>query len=193
MRLKTKKIKLISIVILFIFSSCNNETTPYNTDEDTGSKPLTNELINFDHFNHLYKEITLNNTNVGIIHIYSEYPNYTYAIEPSEGFTCVDDVSRAIIMLSNYVEVFGNNEIASEKIKNLTEFILQMQNQNGYFNNFLWNDFSINTTYQTSVAEMNWWSFRALWALETAYPHLIKDTEMTDRIRLAIEKISRQY
>jgi len=189
MRLKTKKIKLISIVILFIFSSCNNETTPYNTDEDTGSKPLTNELINFDHFNHLYKEITLNNTNVGIIHIYSEYPNYTYAIEPSEGFTCVDDVSRAIIMLSNYVEVFGNNEIASEKIKNLTEFILQMQNQNGYFNNFLWNDFSINTTYQTSVAEMNWWSFRALWALETAYPHLIKDTEMTDRIRLAIEKL----
>ena len=43
MRLKTKKIKLISIIILSIFSSCSNETTPGNADEDTGYKPLTNE------------------------------------------------------------------------------------------------------------------------------------------------------
>lgn len=121
--------------------------------------------------------------------IYSEYPNYEYAIEPSEGFTAVDDVSRAIIMLSKYIEVFGHSDIALEKMKNLTEFILQMQNPNGYFNNFLWNDLTINTTYQTSVAEINWWSFRALWALETAYPLLINDAEIANRILLASQMV----
>ena len=32
---------------------------------------------------------------VGIVHIYSEYPDYEFEIEPKEGFTCVDDVARA--------------------------------------------------------------------------------------------------
>ena len=36
---------------------------------------------------------------------------------------------------------------------------------------------SINTTYKTSVAELNWWSFRALWALESAYPLLEKSNK----------------
>ena len=48
------------------------------------------------HFNHLYKEINFNEKKVGIVHIYSEYPDYDFEIEPKEGFTCVDDVARAI-------------------------------------------------------------------------------------------------
>jgi len=65
-----------------------------------------------------------------------------------------------------------------------------MQNDNGYFNNFIWNDFSINTTYKTSVAELNWWSFRALWALESAYPLLEKSNkDLANRIVLSSEKL----
>ncbi len=188
------------IMLLFVFASCNDSNTSFpdkepveiisNPDiEVIPSDPLPNGAINFSHFNHLYNEINFNGKKVGIIHIYSEYPNYAYAIEPKEGFTCVDDVSRTIVMLTKYLELYGDDDIALEKLKNLTEFVLQMQNQNGYFNNFIWNDFTINTTYQTSIAVLGWWSFRALWAIESAYPFLKSDGDMANRIATASEKL----
>jgi len=137
----------------------------------------------------LYKEIDFKGKKVGIVHIYSQYPNYEYAIEPKEGFTCVDDVSRAIVMLSKYLEDNNKDEVALEKLERMTEFVLQMQNTNGYFNNFIWNDLSINTTYVTSVAELNWWSFRAFWGLESAYPFLKSDTALANRINEASQKL----
>lgn len=188
------------IQLLFLFVSCNESDTPFpekvpveinqNSDiEIIPSEPLPNSAINFSHFNHLYNEINFNEKKVGIINIYSEYPNYTYAIEPKEGFTCVDDVSRAIVMLTKYLELYGHDDIALEKLKNLTEFVLQMQNQNGYFNNFLWNDLTINTKYRTSIAVLDWWSFRALWAIESSYPFLKSDLDMANRIAAASEKL----
>ena len=152
-------------------------------------KPVLTDSINLDHFNHLFKEIELNGKDVGIVHIYSKYPNYDFEIEPNEGFTCVDDVARAIVMLSKYLEENENDTQVLNKMKLLTEFVLQMQNENGYFNNFIWNDLSINKTYKTSVAELNWWSFRALWGLESAYNLLKSDKDLADRIALASEKL----
>jgi len=64
-----------------------------------------------------------------------------------------------------------------------------MQNANGYFNNFLWQDGSINTSYRTSLAELNWWSFRALWALESAYELVASDEDLARRIGDAISKL----
>ncbi|WP_166964014.1 hypothetical protein [Yeosuana marina] len=188
------------IMLLLVFSSCNDSNTTFpdkaptesisNPDiEIIPSEPLPNGAINFSHFNHLYNEINFNGKKVGIINIYSEYPNYVYAIEPNEGFACVDDVSRAIVMLTKYLELYGDNVIALEKLKNLTEFVLQMQNQNGYFNNFIWNDLTINTKYRTSIAVLDWWSFRALWAIESAYPFLKSDVDMSNRIAIASEKL----
>ncbi len=188
------------ILSFLVFTSCDGskdsfpdetqvEITDPSIEEIHQSAPIKNDVLNFSHFNHLYKEIRFNGKKVGIVHIYSEYPNYTYAIEPNEGFTCVDDVSRAIVMLSKYLEVYGTDAIVVEKIKNLTEFVLQMQNKNGYFNNFIWNDLTINTTYRTSLAILDWWSFRALWALESAYPFLKSDADMGDRITLASQKL----
>ncbi len=187
-------------MLLLVFSSCNDSNTTFpdkaptesisNPDiEIIPSEPLPNGAINFSHFNHLYNEINFNGKKVGIINIYSEYPNYVYAIEPNEGFACVDDVSRAIVMLTKYLELYGDNVIALEKLKNLTEFVLQMQNQNGYFNNFIWNDLTINTKYRTSIAVLDWWSFRALWAIESAYPFLKSDVDMSNRIAIASEKL----
>jgi len=176
---KNKNIVLIAIIFLCI-ASCtkNNEAKASLTDS-----------INLDHFNHLYKEIELNGKAVGIVHIYSEYPNYDFEIEPNEGFTCVDDVARAIVMLSKYLEENENDIDVLNKMKLLTEFVLQMQNDNGYFNNFIWNDLSINKTYKTSVAELNWWSFRALWGLESAYDLLKTDKDLANRIAVASEKL----
>ncbi|MFZ1808863.1 MAG: hypothetical protein WAU36_16650 [Cyclobacteriaceae bacterium] len=151
--------------------------------------PVVHSSVNFQHFDHLYKEIVLNGKEVAIIHIYSEYPNYEFEIEPHEGFTCVDDVARALVMLSKYLEQHGDDAKVLKQMKMLTEFVLQMQNENGYFNNFIWNDLSINKTYKTSVAELNWWSFRALWGLESVYPFLKSDKDLTDRIAVASERL----
>ena len=174
-----KTIVFTTIIFLCIASCSKNKET----------KPALTESINLDHFNHLFKEIELNGKDVGIVHIYSEYPNYEFEIEPNEGFTCVDDVARAIVMLSKYLEANKNDLEVLKKMKLLCEFVLQMQNENGYFNNFIWNDLSINTIYKTSVAELNWWSFRALWGLETAYGLLKSDEDLANRIAAASEKL----
>lgn len=195
-----KHIALI-IIGLLVITSCSKSgelaaQAPVNTDgnnpvvnQDYIAAPLLNANINFNHFNHLYKEIDFKGKKVGIVHIYSKYPNYVFDIEPNEGYTCVDDVARAIVMVSKYLEVFGNDEVALEKLKNLTEFVLQMQNQNGYFNNFIWNNLSINTTYITSVAKLDWWSLRALLGLESAYPFLKSNQELAGRIEFAVQKL----
>lgn len=195
-----KHIALI-IIGLLVITSCSKSgelvaQAPVNTEgnvpvvnQDYVSAPLINANINFNHFNHLYKEIDFKGKKVGIVHIYSKYPNYVFDIEPNEGYTCVDDVARAIVMVSKYLEVFGNDEVALEKLKNLTEFVLQMQNENGYFNNFIWNNLAINTTYITSVAKLDWWSLRALLGLESAYPFLKSNQELAGRIELAAQKL----
>lgn len=52
----------------------------------------------------------------GIVHIYNFFPNHTFAIESNEGFTCVDDVFRATVMLSKYLKLYGDDSIV-EKCK----------------------------------------------------------------------------
>ncbi|MCF6295121.1 MAG: hypothetical protein L3J25_05480 [Flavobacteriaceae bacterium] len=181
MLFKNLKNILFTIIILLCFVSCT---------KNKEAKLALKDNINFSHFNHLYKEIDFNGKEVGIVHIYSEYPDYEFEIEPNEGFTCVDDVARAVVMLSKYLKQNEKDDEAFNKLRKLTEFVLQMQNENGYFNNFIWNDLSINTTYKTSVAELNWWSFRALWALESAYPLLRKSNkDLANRIALASKKL----
>ncbi len=170
-----------NIIFTFIItalgiSACENQHRDY-----------VHNLINTDHLKHLYTEVTLENGNeVGVINIYSEYPDYTYAIEPNEGFSCVDDVARALVFLSASTKSSDDPEIRT-MIDKMTRFILSMQAENGYFHNFLWGDMSINKTYKTSVAEPNWWSWRALWALSEAYPEL--SDNLAERTRSATEKI----
>jgi len=198
----TKKNIVFFVIFLSFIISCDktSELNPNgvisepvienpSTEEVIQTAPILNDVINFGHFNHLYKDINLKGKKVGIVHIYSKYPNYTFDIEPNEGYTCVDDVARAMVMLSKYLELFGNDEVALEKMKNLTEFVMQMQHENGYFNNFLWGNLTINTTYKTSVAKLDWWSLRALLGLESAYPYLKSDQEIGGRIELATQKL----
>lgn len=178
--LKPKNTIVFTIIIFLCLASCR---------EKQETNLVISNKVNLDHFNHLYKEINFNGKDVGIVHIYSEYPDYKFEIEPKEGFTCVDDVARAMVMLSKYLEENASDEVALDKLIKLTEFVLQMQHENGYFNNFIWNDLSINTTYKTSVAELNWWSFRALWGLESAYPFLRLNKDLENKIKLASQKL----
>lgn len=144
--------------------------------------------VSLAHFDHLYADLDIDGKQMAVVHIYSNFPDYSYAIEPKEGYTCVDDVSRAIVMLANEWRQHRTPELL-RKIRRLTEFVLHLQNSNGYFNNFLWNDLRINTDYQTSVAQLNWWSLRALLSLEEAYPLLADDAALAGRIRAATGRI----
>ena len=163
--------------------SCANQ----HSNDDVPRKVASQSEVSLEHFNHLFSEITVGQRQLGIVHIYSEYPDYAYAIEPAEGFTCVDDVARAIVMLSRYQPTPAPQVL--QQIKKLIEFVLYMQNDNGYFNNFMWGDLSINNSYKTSVATLNWWSLRALWSLQAAYPLVSDDTELTHRMDGAIAKV----
>ena len=72
----------------------------------------------------------------------------------------------------------------------MTEFVLQLQSETGYFYNFLWPDRSINKTFKTSVAEANFWSWRAMWLLTEAYPYYQKaDPALAGRMQTATQKV----
>ncbi|MGO4816895.1 hypothetical protein [Flavobacterium sp. W22_SRS_FP1] len=168
---------------LFLFISCSKtEVIPLAVT------PLQRE-VNLKHFNHLYKEIDFKGKKAAMICIYSEFPAYEPLEDPDEGISCVDDVARAVIMLTEYVNVYGNDAGALDKIKKLTEFVLSMQNENGYFNNFIFWDKTVNTWHPTSIAKLDWWSLRALWGLEAAYPLLKNDVDMKQRIEQSIVKL----
>jgi hypothetical protein len=145
-------------------------------------------MVSLDHFNHLYEELNINGTPMAVVNIYSTYPDYEYSIEPNEGFACVDDVARAIVMLVDYLKVKEGKGVRLQ-LRKLIEFVLFMQNENGYFNNFIWPDLSVNTDYRTSRAEMGWWSFRALWSLQYAYTAIKGDDLLAERIDAASDRL----
>ncbi len=154
------------ILVLFFVSSCS---APEKQTSDT--------LINTNHLDHLYKEININNHTLGTIWIYSNQPDYEWVTDEDEGFTCVDDVARALVFYCREYKINPDSENL-KKIKTLTNFIIHMKAENGYFFNFIFPDNSINTTHKNSLAEPNFWSWRALWALTEL--HLIDNTELLE-------------
>lgn len=155
--MNSMKIYLYALLALLV-TACSTST---------GRKNIECVPVNMEHLAYLYDEAVMEgDAKVGIVHIYSEYPGYDYAIEPNEGYTCVDDVARAVVLLASCdcrEEVRNNGPVMDKMI----DFILNMQSDNGYFHNFIWHDGTINRTYRTSQARPDWWSWRALWAMET--------------------------
>lgn len=144
-------------------------------------------LVNSHHLDALYQKVTVaENTELGLIHIYSEYPDYRWVKDPIEGVSAIDDVARAAVFYQRQYQLNGA-EADLEKVKSLVQFILHQRAENGYFYNFMYPDRSINKEYKTSVAEPNWWTWRALWALTEAYPTLAKtDQALAQTVREVI-------
>lgn len=142
--------------------------------------------INTKHLDHLYQEIEINKIQMAIIHIYSNYPNYNYLDDEDEGTACVDDAARAsVFYLKNYFLTSNIENI--DKNKKLLKFLIYMQSKNGYFYNFIFSDHSINKEFKTSIAEPNWWSWRALWALSESYTYYKSyDTKFAEEILASI-------
>jgi hypothetical protein len=144
--------------------------------------------VNKAHLDYLYEEIKIDGKEMAIIHIYSNYPDYAYVGDEDEGIACIDDAARAAIFYLEYYKAY-NDSTSLSKFNKLVEFVLHMQAENGFFYNFIWEDGSINKSFKTSVAEPNWWSWRALWALmeySKQFEHLLDSR--TIRVKQSIEK-----
>jgi hypothetical protein len=78
-------------------------------------------------------------------------------------------------------------------VKNLINFILDMQSGNGYFYNFLFSGGIINNSGTTSINNPNWWSWRALQALTEAEPDIKNiDVSLSTSMGMAIDKLISQ-
>jgi hypothetical protein len=152
--------------------------------------PADTSLVNLGHLNYLYVPITFTNgTNAAGVWIYANAPNYTLTPATGEGYTCVDDVSRAALVYLRNSKFSSDTSIQSKAFK-LINFILEMQSPNGYFYNFLSTGNQINTNGATSINNPEWWSWRALQALTEGLP-LIKtrDAKLAAKMDDAINKL----
>lgn len=184
--------KLLNVLYVFLLVlSCKRDQPAAQT-----VTPVTDRYVNLSHLDRLYQPVKLaNGAEVGTVAIYSNAPDYRLIADDDEGFTCVDDVARAALLLLHEPDLATNPD-KQAKLRAMTEFVLQLQSEGrdagpGYFYNFLWPDRTINKTFKTSVAEPNFWSWRAMWHLTEAYPYYQKaDPTLATRIQTATQKLT---
>jgi hypothetical protein len=130
----------------------------------SSAQDISHSLVNPAHLETLYKQIDIQNEKIGVVWIYCEAPDYELIADDDEGFTCVDDVARALVF---YCKQYRLQVMDStlHKIEELSNFLFYMQNENGAFYNFMLPDKTINTIHPNSQAVPNWWTWRAFWAL----------------------------
>jgi len=176
--------KTVSIILSVILLALASVISGSCTDSTVVIKRLTNN----SHLVSLYEDIEVDENKMAIIHIYAEYPDYHWVADDDEGGACIDDAARAAVyFIRDYKHNDDNNSL--ERAKNLLEFILYMQDENGYFYNFIFPDHTINREHKNSVNRPGWWSWRALWSLTEAYQVVkITDPELAERYMRGIKK-----
>lgn len=148
-------------------------------------------LVNTAHLDHLYDEVEIMGKKVGIIHIYSEYPDYKVVEAPGEGIACVDDVARAAVFYLRHYQYTGT-KTSLAKAEKLLDFILLTQADNGYFYNFINSRHEIDSLINNSRPRADWWSWRALWVMGEAYPfYLNHNRSFADTLEKRIRKVTR--
>ncbi len=156
------------LLVVCFACTCRKQSSP--PPVNNGGNTTDSSLVNLAHLNHLYIPVTFpDGTMAGGIYIYSNAPDYTLVDATGEGFTCIDDVARAVLVYIRDSK-FSTDTSIQNKTFQLIRFIIAMQSPNGYFYNFLQTNGQINTNGQTSVNVANWWSWRALQALAEAAP-----------------------
>jgi len=153
-------------------------------------QPKDTSLVNLSHLNYLYVPVTFTDgTNAAGVWIYADAPNYTLTAATGEGYTCVDDVSRAALVYLRNSNFSTDNSIQSKVFK-LVNFLLEMQSSNGYFYNFLLSGNQINTIGPTSINNPEWWSWRALQALTEGSPLVkSKNAQLAGKMDYAVNKL----
>lgn len=120
--------------------------------------------LSTDHLEHLTRAVKIDGRKVDAVWIYCEAPDYRLVADEDEGFSCVDDVARALVFWCRDYQQ-APSALARRRIRGMTAFLLQMHAGNGLFYNFLLPGGQINRDHINSVATPGWWTWRALWAL----------------------------
>jgi hypothetical protein len=178
-----------AILLAIALPSCSKKN---GANQSTTPAPDTS-MVNLAHLDHLYTPVTFpDGANAAGVYVYSNYPNYINVEATGEGFTCVDDVSRATLVYLRSNQYVTDTSIQA-KLYNLIGFLLEMQSPNNYFYNFLQTNGQINMYGVTSINNPNWWSWRAFMALTEAAP-VIKSLNPTlyARMNTAILKLVAQ-
>jgi len=182
----TKYILFFSILAVCLLTNACSKSSDTNHVVPPGDSSLVNE----QHLDHLYVPVVFTDgTKAAGIYIYSQYPDYNLVEAAGEGYTCVDDVSRAALF---YLRSPGvkNDTAKQSRLFNLMEFMLEMQSPSGYFYNFLQQGSFINTGGPTSAAGPNWWSWRALQSFAESLPIVQEiNSPLADKINISIQKI----
>jgi hypothetical protein len=128
-------------------------------------------LVNFKHLEHLTESIRLSGQQVNIVHVYANYPDYSWAEAAdagTEGVACVDDAARAAVVYLRHFELTADQQSLG-RAKALLMFVVGMQDSDGQFYNFVYRDHSINKTGRTSAKSFGWWAARGVWSLGLGY------------------------
>jgi hypothetical protein len=179
----------LQLAILFFALSSMAVTCKKQAATNT-TLPAHAMLVNTSHLDYLYTPFTFSTgVHAAGIYIYSAAPDYHFVADADEGFTCVDDVARAVQVYVRNAKFLSDTSMQN-KAYNLINFILQMQSGSGYFFNFIFPDYSINTSGQTSTNNANWWTWRALYALSEA-SHVIKNknAQLANKMDAAINTV----
>jgi len=171
---------MLCIMITLLINSCTPKIPSNNS--------VSHFEVNSAHLNSLYEEKNVAGQNVGIIHIYAEYPDYHWVGDHDEGIACVDDASRAAVFyLREYKKHHTKEDL--HKATMLLNFLMVMQAENGFFYNFIWPDGSINKNGVTSEPVPTWWSWRSLWTFGEAMDVLGSGSTLSKQIILHRDKL----
>jgi len=143
-------------------------------------------LINLTHLQRLTELVEWNGEDIGLVHIYSEAPDYGWVDASGEGIACVDDVARAALVYLLYYRRTADPQ-ALEMARAALNFVLYMQAEDGEYYNFVFDrNGTINREGRTSYKSWSWWAARAQWALASAIPVFREvDQVYADRLEAA--------
>ena len=148
-------------------------------------------LVNFVHLEHLTEQITMDEDTVDIVHVYANYPDYNWVSAKEsgpEGIACVDDAGRAAVVYLRDFEL-NHRESSLDRARRLLGFVLAMQEGDGQFYNFVFEDHAINRDGKTSFKSFGWWAARGIWSLGHGYRVFKEiDTLFARRLGLAVER-----
>lgn len=126
-------------------------------------------LIELGHLDHLSQLFDVEGKQLRGVWIYaepgaSEADAYQFREAPGEGVTCVDDVARAaLVYLAAHRQGLGDHSL--EYARQQLDFVLEFQDPDGEFYNFVFADGAINRLGVTSRKSAGFWAARALWAI----------------------------
>ena len=189
--IKNKRMKKgVHFLLCVCAISCMAVTCKKQSAGDPVNPPGDTALVNTSHLDYLYTPVTFSTgTNAAGVFIYAEAPDYHLVADSDEGYTCVDDVSRAALVYLRSNK-FSTDTATQSKVFKLISFLLEMQSSNGYFYNFLLTGNQINTNGITSINNPDWWSWRALQTLTEGSPLIkIKNPQLSEKMDQAVNKL----